>query len=57
LNAASSLTCGASALRALRDYLDMQGLPDVTVRIDDQAPRETRDGKMRQVIALRATRP
>ena len=48
---------GASALRALRDYLDMQGLPDVTVRIDDQAPREARDGKMRQVIALRATRP
>ena len=48
---------GASALRALRHYLDVQGLPDVTVRIDEQAPREARDGKMRQVIALRATRP
>jgi phenylacetate-coenzyme A ligase PaaK-like adenylate-forming protein len=42
----------APALAALREYLDAQGLANVTVRLDDVEPRETRDGKMRQVVAL-----
>jgi phenylacetate-coenzyme A ligase PaaK-like adenylate-forming protein len=43
------------ALRALREYLDSQGLANVTVRLDEAEPAESRDGKMRQVVAAGAT--
>ncbi|MCC6198001.1 MAG: phenylacetate--CoA ligase family protein [Burkholderiales bacterium] len=42
-----------AALRALRAYLDAQGLANVTVRLDEAEPGEARDGKLRQVVALR----
>jgi len=45
---------GEFALTALRDYLTSQGLPNVAVELDPQEPRETRDGKLRQVIRCAA---
>jgi phenylacetate-CoA ligase len=45
---------GAGAIAALRNYLDSQGLPNVSVALDELEPREARDGKLRQVVAIRA---
>jgi len=44
---------GDGALGALRDYLAGQGLANVGVSLDASEPRETRDGKLRHVVAMR----
>ena len=44
---------GATAVAALRDYLAAQGLANVSVTLDELEPREARDGKLRQVVAIR----
>jgi hypothetical protein len=45
---------GAAALGALREYLDRNALAHVTVRLVAEEPQcDPRDGKLRQVIALR----
>lgn len=41
---------GRDAMRALRTYLEAHDLGNVTVRLAAEAPRETRDGKIRQVL-------
>jgi phenylacetate-CoA ligase len=41
---------GEIALAALRDYLAVQGLANVTVLMSELEPKETRDGKLRQVV-------
>jgi len=45
-----------AALAALRDYLDAQGLHNVSVNLRELRARETRDGKLRQVVAMKPTR-
>jgi putative adenylate-forming enzyme len=45
-----------AALAALRDYLDAQGLHNVSVNLRELPARETRDGKLRQVVATKPTR-
>jgi len=41
------------ALRALRAYLDRQGLRNVAVVLDEREPQpDPRDGKLRGVVAL-----
>lgn len=45
---------GRAAIDGLRRYLDRQGLALVDVRLDGHEPvADTRDGKLRQVVALR----
>ncbi len=45
---------GPKAVRALRVYLDAQGLANIDVHLDERDPQpEPRDGKLRQVVALR----
>ncbi|MFO1324006.1 MAG: AMP-binding protein [Burkholderiales bacterium] len=56
LSASDRAACSAPALAALRDYLDAQGLAHVAVRLDPGEPQpDARDGKLRQVIAYRAS--
>jgi len=48
---------GEPALLALRDYLDAQGLANVSLHLSELEPKEARDGKLRQVVALRGATP
>ena len=45
-----------AALVALREYLDAQGLHNVSVDLRELEARETRDGKLRQVVGMKPTR-
>ena len=48
---------GEPALCALRGYLDAQGLANVSLHLSELEPKEARDGKLRQVVALRGATP
>ena len=46
-------TRGRDALEALRSYLCANDLGNVEARLAQGEPRETRDGKLRQVVCRR----
>jgi len=55
IGAGARARSGPKAIRALRVYLDAQGLANIDVRLDERDPQpEPRDGKLRQVVALRS---
>jgi len=58
LTASDRRRAGAAALRALRELLDRNALDHVAVELAADEPRcDPRDGKLRQVIALRDVAP